>query len=103
MRAVLAESFERIHRSNLVGMGILPLQFLPGDSAASLGLTGAETVTVTGLAGIRPGNAPDTVQVTADGRTFAMRVRLDTSRDVDYYRHGGITKYVMRKLLLRGS
>lgn len=58
MKAVLAESFERIHRSNLVGMGILPLQFLPGDSAASLGLTGTEAITVTGLAGIRPGTRP---------------------------------------------
>jgi aconitate hydratase len=96
---VLAESFERIHRSNLVGMGILPLQFLPGESAESLGLTGTEAVTVTGLAPLDSGEVPDTAQVTADERTFAMRIRLDTSRDVDYYRHGGITKYVMRKLL----
>jgi aconitate hydratase len=99
VRAVLAESFERIHRSNLIGMGILPLQFLPGESVETLGLTGTETIGIAGLAALDSGEVPDTVQVTADEQTFAMRVRLDTSRDVDYYRHGGITKYVMRKLV----
>jgi aconitate hydratase len=99
VRAVLAESFERIHRSNLIGMGILPLQFLPGESADSHALTGQETFTFSGLEELNNGTVPETVAVTADGRTFRMRPRLDTSRDVDYYRHGGITKYVVRRLL----
>jgi aconitate hydratase len=103
VRAVLAESFERIHRSNLIGMGVLPLQFLPGESATSHGLTGTETVTVSGLARLSSGTVPETVEVRADGVTFSMRVRLDTAKDVEYYRHGGIMQYVMRRLLAKGS
>jgi aconitate hydratase len=99
VRAVLAESFERIHRSNLIGMGILPLQFAPGQSAESLGLTGTETITISGLGVLDQGQVPETVQVRADDLVFEMRVRLDTDRDAEYYRHGGITRYVMRKLL----
>ncbi|MDH2416093.1 aconitate hydratase [Nocardioides sp. CER19] len=99
VRAVLAESFERIHRSNLIGMGILPLQFLPGDSAASHGLTGTETISITGLADVEPGSLPAAVRVHADDKCFHMTVRLDTARDLDYYRHGGITPYVLRRLL----
>jgi aconitate hydratase len=99
VKAVLAESFERIHRSNLVGMGILPLQFVPGESAESLGLTGDETFTVTGLGDLAADRLPATVTVTADGREFRARVRLDTARDLEYYRHGGITPYVVRRLL----
>jgi aconitate hydratase len=87
VRAVLAESYERIHRANLVGMGILPLQFRPGDSAESLGLTGAEAYHLHGS------------EVTADGVTFPVTVRLDTPREADYHRHGGIMPYVLRSLL----
>jgi aconitate hydratase len=99
VRAVLAESFERIHRSNMIGMGILPLQFAPGQSADSLGLTGIETITISGLGVLDEGQVPDMVEVQVDDLVFEMRVRLDTDRDAEYYRHGGITKYVMRKLL----
>ncbi len=99
VRAVIAESYERIHRSNLVGMGILPLQFASGETAASLGLTGYETFDIQGLDG---GNAK-TVTVTAtnaDGETksFRAQVRIDTPNEVDYYRNGGILHYVLRKL-----
>jgi aconitate hydratase len=98
VRAVLAESYERIHRSNLVGMGVLPLQFLDGESAESLGLTGTETFEVRGLRAAVEDGAP-TVTVLADGRSFRARVRLDTRREADYYRHGGIMHYVLRGLL----
>ncbi|HEX2175428.1 MAG TPA: aconitate hydratase [Nocardioidaceae bacterium] len=99
VKAVLAESFERIHRSNLIGMGILPLQFLPGETATSIGLTGFESFTITGLGQLIADGLPATVTVTADGHELDMRVRLDTPRELDYYRHGGITPYVVRKLL----
>ncbi|MFB9662790.1 aconitate hydratase AcnA [Glycomyces mayteni] len=89
VKAVIAESFERIHRSNLVGMGVLPLQFLPGESAETLGLTGFETYTVTGI-------GETTATVRADGREFRVTVRLDTPREVAYHRHGGIMPYVLR-------
>ena len=85
VRAILAESFERIHRSNLIGMGILPLQFLPGQSAQSLGLTGEETITVGGLASAVADPTRRQVEVRADGTTFSARVRLDTRREADYY------------------
>jgi len=98
VKAVIAESYERIHRSNLVGMGILPLQFLRGESAASLGLTGYETFAITGLDGGRAKEA--TVTATADGgeKRFRAKVRIDTPNEVDYYRNGGILQYVLRKL-----
>jgi aconitate hydratase A / 2-methylisocitrate dehydratase len=99
VRAVLAESFERIHRSNMIGMGILPLQFMPGENAEFLGLSGTESINITGLQPLNEGRVPKTVRVSADDLVFTMHVRLDTDRDADYYRHGGITKYVMRKLL----
>jgi aconitate hydratase len=99
--AVLAESFERIHRSNLIGMGVLPLQFPPGESADTLGLTGHERFTVRGLAGAEPGSYPRTVTVQADGTAFQATVRLDTEREQDYHRHGGILPYVLRSLLDR--
>jgi aconitate hydratase len=99
VRAILAESFERIHRSNLVGMGILPLQFLPGQSAGSLGLTGEETLTIAGLAPAVADPAHRQVDVHADGATFPARVRLDTAREADYYRHGGVLPYVLRTVL----
>ncbi|MEX0659088.1 MAG: aconitate hydratase [Egibacteraceae bacterium] len=97
IRAVIAESYERIHRSNLIGMGILPLQLAEGQSIASLGLTGHETFAITGLAGATA--LPDEVTVHADGLEFTAAVRIDTPREGDYFRHGGILSYVLRQLL----
>jgi aconitate hydratase len=99
VRIVLAESFERIHRSNLVGMGILPLQFLDGESAETLGLTGEEVFSVRGIDAATRGEGPAMVTMTADGRAFSARVRLDTRREAGYFRHGGIMRYVLRGLL----
>jgi aconitate hydratase len=99
VRVVLAESFERIHRSNLVGMGVLPLQFLDGENVETLGLTGQEVFSVRGLAAATTGEGNATVTVTADDRSFTARVRLDTQREAEYYRHGGIMRYVLRGLL----
>ena len=100
VRAVLAVSFERIHRSNLIGMGVLPLQFAPGEDAGSLGLTGEETYSVRGLAGAR--EVPRTVTVAVSGpggtREFTATVRIDTPAEAAYYRHGGILPYVLRRL-----
>jgi aconitate hydratase len=101
VRAVLTESFERIHRSNLIGMGILPLQYRPGANAASLGLTGHEIFDIVGIEEINQGNIPNEVVVTADGREFSAVVRIDTPTEADYYRHGGIMQYVLRSLLSR--
>jgi aconitate hydratase len=101
VRAVIAESYERIHRSNLVGMGVLPLQFLPGETAASLGLTGREALTIRGLAGIGPRQHVDVVaRSDEDGseRTFRVIARLDGPIDVDYLRQGGILPAVLRRL-----
>lgn len=106
VRAVLAESFERIHRSNLVGMGILPLQFLPGQNATSLGLTGEEVYDLEGLEALfaenfRPGAHIQVRVRAADGRqqSFPVRVRIDTPQEGQYFRHGGILLYVLRQLL----
>ncbi|MGH8869046.1 MAG: aconitate hydratase AcnA [Actinomycetes bacterium] len=101
VRVVLAESYERIHRSNLIGMGVLPLQFSPGESAESLGLTGEETFDVVGIAALNEGGVPGEVTVRADGTEFRAVVRIDTPGEADYYRHGGIMQYVLRSL--RGS
>ena len=99
VRAVIAESFERIHRSNLVGMGVLPLQFAPGESAAALGLTGEELFAIEGIAEpMRAGERPVRATVTADDRSFEVRVRIDTPMEVEYFRHGGILQYVLRQL-----
>jgi aconitate hydratase len=98
VRAVIAESFERIHRSNLVGMGVLPLQFPDGESAESLGLDGTETFSITGLDG---GEARE-VTVKADQKEFTARVRIDTPKEVDYFRHGGILQFVLRQLVAAG-
>jgi aconitate hydratase len=103
VRAVLVESFERIHRSNLIGMGVLPLQFLPGESIASLGLTGHEIFDITGIEAINSGQTPPEVTVTADGKQFRAIVRIDTPGEADYYRHGGIMQYVLRSLLASGA
>jgi aconitate hydratase len=101
VRAVIAESFERIHRSNLIGMGVLPLQFADGESVGSLGLTGDETITITGLVEASdPDTAfPTTLSVQADTKTFTVRVRVDTPTEASYYRHGGVLQYVLRQLL----
>src|SRR6266550_3901362 len=102
VRAVLAESFERIHRSNLIGMGVLPLQYRPGESAASLGLNGREVFDVTGVEAINSGSPPREVTVRADGREFRAVVRIDTPGEAEYYRHGGIMQFVLRSLRAQG-
>ena len=104
VRAVIAESYERIHRSNLIGMGIVPLQYPDGESAESLGLTGREVFAVEGL---RNGESSEaTVTATPDGGggpvVFTARVRLDTPRERDYLRHGGILLYALRKIAAEG-
>jgi aconitate hydratase len=98
VRAVIAESFERIHRSNLIGMGVLPLQFIGGQNAQSLGLTGEETFTISGIIGLNEGGIPKEVQVSAGDKSFAAKVRIDTPGEADYYRHGGIMQFVLRSL-----
>jgi aconitate hydratase len=102
-RAVLAESYERIHRSNLIGMGVLPLQYKDGDSAESLGLDGTEQYSITGLSDAGSFPSEVTVTVTPDGgeaRSFAATVRIDTPSEQAYYRHGGILQYVLRQRLV---
>jgi aconitate hydratase len=104
VKAVIAESYERIHRSNLIGMGVLPLQFQPGMSADALGLMGDEVFTIHGITELNDGVTPHEVDVEAvavDGRTveFTALVRIDTPGEADYYRHGGILQYVLRSLL----
>jgi aconitate hydratase len=99
VRAVVAESFERIHRSNLIGMGVLPLQFLDGDTVASLGLTGHEVFSITGLQELAPdAPMPARLPVRADDKQFEVRLRIDTPKEAEYYRHGGILQYVLRQL-----
>ena len=103
VKAVIAESFERIHRSNLIGMGVVPLQFPAGQSAESLGLDGTETFSITGLTALNEGITPRTVAVKvqrADGSviSFDAVVRIDTPGEADYFRHGGILQYVLRQL-----
>jgi aconitate hydratase len=104
VRAVIAESYERIHRSNLIGMGVLPLQFPAGESADSLGLTGTETFAIAGIEELNDGSTPDTVEVTVTGedgaeRSFDAVVRIDTPGEADYFRNGGILQYVLRSLV----
>ena len=99
VRAVIAESFERIHRSNLIGMGVLPLQFLDGQNAQSLGLTGEETFAISGIVELNSGTTPKTVSISAGDKKFSAKVRIDTPGEADYYRHGGIMQYVLRSLL----
>ncbi|HEX6558732.1 MAG TPA: hypothetical protein VF021_04700, partial [Longimicrobiales bacterium] len=96
--AVIAESFERIHRSNLIGMGILPLQFVNGESTASLGLTGEEVFQISGIEAVltRPGAE---ITVHANNKQFRAKGRIDTPQEADYFRHGGILQYVLRQLM----
>jgi len=98
VRAVIAESFERIHRSNLIGMGVLPLQFVNDETAQSLGLKGDEVFSIAGVTALNSGTIPKEVTVTAGDKTFAAKVRIDTPGEADYYRHGGIMQYVLRQL-----
>jgi aconitate hydratase len=99
VKAVIAESYERIHRSNLIGMGVLPLQYPEGQNAESLGLTGEETFQFTGVTELNEGRTPTTVEVTAGDVSFDAVVRIDTPGEADYYRNGGIMQYVLRSLL----
>jgi aconitate hydratase len=106
--AVLAESFERIHRSNLIGMGILPLQFPPGHNAEKLGLTGKGVYTITGIQrgieeGFRNGKEVEISIVWPDraGLNFRAKVRIDTPQEIEYYKHGGILQYVLRQLAVK--
>ena len=104
VKAVVAASFERIHRSNLVGMGVLPLQFVEGTNAQSLGLNGSEIFSVTGLSdSIQPGQIVTLEIERADGETenVPVKLRIDTPIEIDYYRHGGILQFVLRELLAR--
>jgi aconitate hydratase len=108
VRAVLAESFERIHRSNLIGMGVLPLQFPDGESASSLGLDGTETFDIAGVTALNNGSSPATVHVTAtregiDPVEFDAVLRIDTPGEAEYYRNGGILQYVLRAMARKGS
>ncbi|MEV8060272.1 MULTISPECIES: aconitate hydratase AcnA [Streptomyces] len=99
VKAVVAESYERIHRSNLIGMGVLPLQFPEGATAQSLGLTGEETFDITGVTALNEGGIPETVKVKAGEVEFDAKVRIDTPGEADYYRNGGIMQYVLRSLI----
>jgi aconitate hydratase len=100
VRAVIAGSFERIHRSNLIGMGVLPLEFADGESAETLGLTGKEQVSIEGVADIQPRQTMDVKITREDGTTFIGKttLRIDTENELDYYRNGGILHYVLRNL-----
>ncbi|MFF0156894.1 aconitate hydratase AcnA [Streptomyces sp. NPDC005263] len=102
VRSVIAQSFERIHRSNLIAMGVLPLELIDGGPD-DLAPTGAETITIRGLETLNTGQIPATVGVLSDGREFTARVRLDTPREADYFRHGGVMPYVLRGLLAGGA
>ena len=101
VRAVIAQSFERIHRSNLVGMGVLPLQFHEGESAESLGLDGRESFTIRGIAAVRPGGTltVEARRESGEAVRFEATVRLDSETDLDYYRNGGILPMVLRQLM----
>jgi aconitate hydratase len=99
VKAVIAESFERIHRSNLLGMGVLPLQYLDGQNAETLGLTGEETFDIIGVSQLNTANHLNTVRVRAGAIEFDALVRIDTPSEAAYYRHGGIMQYVLRSLL----
>jgi aconitate hydratase len=105
VRAVVAQSFERIHRSNLVGMGVLPLQFAPGDGAESLGIVGDETFDIVVPADIRPQQRLAVVMTRRDGsrREIPVLCRIDTPIEVDYYRHGGILPFVLRELIQQAA
>jgi len=104
VKAVIAESFERIHRSNLIGMGVAPLQFLPGQNAQSIGLTGKEVFDIAGLGDASAKEVSVTATPQGGGKpiTFTARVRIDTPKEREYFRHGGILQYVLRQLAAPG-
>jgi aconitate hydratase len=101
VRAVIAESYERIHRSNLIGMGVLPLEFMPGQNRESLGLTGHEVFDIEGVAALAPKKTVTVKAKAADGavKSFSAIARADTPEEVSYYKHGGILQYVLRQML----
>lgn len=101
VKAVIAESYERIHRSNLIGMGVLPLQFKAGENAQALGLTGIETFTIKGITDLQPGKELTVKSVTEDGEeiSFSVLTRLDTPIELNYYRNGGILQTVLRQMV----
>ena len=99
VRAVIAESYERIHRSNLLGMGVLPLQFPDNENAGTLGLTGEQVFHITGITALNSGTIPATVKVRANDVEFDALLRIDTPSEAAYYRHGGIMQYVLRNLI----
>jgi aconitate hydratase len=105
VKAVIAESYERIHRSNLIGMGVLPLQYPKGENAETLGLTGEEIFSISGITALNDGRTPNQVEVRAtppgggEPWTFQATVRIDTPGEAEYFRHGGIMQYVLRSLL----
>ena len=105
VKAVVARSFERIHRSNLVGMGVAPLQFKGGDSIQSLGIKGDETISISGLDDIHPQQELKLEIRKSDGTTLQIKVksRIDTAIEVDYYKHGGILPYVLRELISKAG
>ena len=103
VKAVIAQSYERIHRSNLIGMGVLPLQYLEGESAQSLNLSGDEIFSITGIEELNSGSTPREVTVSYGDKSFRALVRIDTPGEADYYRHGGIMQYVLRSLLPSGK
>jgi aconitate hydratase len=105
VKAVISESFERIHRSNLIGMGVVPLQFLPGQNAQSLGLTGREVFDISGLT-VGDAKEVSVIATPPEGGkpiSFKARVRIDTPKEREYYRHGGILQYVLRQLAAPGK
>ena len=101
VKAVITESYERIHRSNLVGMGVIPLQFLPGESAATLGFTGEEVIDIDGITTVQPGQKLKARAKMANGSTkeFTVQCRIDTANELEYYKNGGILHYVIRQML----
>ncbi len=106
MKAVIAESFERIHRSNLVGMGVIPFEFMPGENRKTLGLKGTETIDIEGLGNdVRPLSAVPCRITYADGteRSILIKCRIDTEIEVDYVKHGGVLHYVLRDLARSGA
>ena len=103
VKAVIAQSYERIHRSNLIGMGVLPLQYLEGQSAQTLNLSGDELFSIAGIEELNSGSTPREVTVSYGDKSFRALVRIDTPGEADYYRHGGIMQYVLRSLLPSGK
>jgi len=105
VKAVIAETFERIHRSNLVEMGVLPLEFVDGQHADSLGLEGNECISISGITDMVPGKRVDVQARKADGSvvTFQAKSRIDSAIEVDYYQHGGILQYVLREVMAKAA